>query len=397
MKNKIKKSLALFFVLGFFFIPLTFNGKDWQYQFTNFIFSKPITFFQQLFFKNALQNIDFSSDTIALNLLLFSLFLISILIILVLELLKINTYKIVSIARILSCYYISLILLKYGFDKVFKAQFYLPEPNILYTPFGNLSKDILYWSTIGTSHFYSFSIGIIEVLVAFLILFTRTRVFGLLLSIGVFINIVILNFSFDISVKTFSIFLLMTSLFAVFPKLKSVANFFIFHKSEQLVIDKTPIITNYFLSIWTKIIIINSFLIIVLFPYFQTNNFNDDEHERPFLHGAYHVNTVLKNNDTLALCDFPVQKIFVHRNNYLIFQDKNNKMNDYFFETNLITKQLTLQKNNKNKIVVAYEYIKKDSIFTLKFKNFLIISKALNWKKLPAIQNQTHFTIDEIK
>jgi len=397
MNTISKKSIALFFVLGFFFIPLTFNGKDWQYQFTNFIFSKPITFFQQLFFKNALQNIDFSSDTIALNLLLFSLFLISILIILMLGLLKINTYKIVSIARLLSCYYISFVLLKYGFDKVFKAQFYLPEPNILYTPFGNLSKDILYWSTIGTSHFYSFSIGIIEVLVAFLILFTRTRVFGLLLSIGVFINIVILNFSFDISVKTFSIFLLMTSLFAVFPKLKSVANFFIFHKSEQLVVDDIPIIKKNFMSIWIKIIVINSLLFQILFPYFQANNFNDDEQDRPFLHGAYYVNTIIKNNDTLALCDFPIQKIFVHRNNYLIFQDKNNKMNDYFFETNLITKQLTLQKNNKNKIVVAYEYIKKDSIFTLKFKNFLIISKALNWKQLPALQNQTHFTIDEIK
>lgn len=397
MNVRLEKSIALFFVLGFFFIPLTFSGKDAHYQLTNFIFSKPIGFFQQLFFKNALQNIDFSSDTIALNLLLFLLLLLSIIVILLLDLLKINSHKLVGFARLVSCYYISFVLLKYGFDKVFKAQFYLPEPNILYTPFGNLSKDILYWSTIGTSYFYSFSMGIIEVFVAFLILFTRTRTLGLLFSIGIFINIVLLNFGFDISVKMFSLFLLCASLFAVFPKFKSLVNFLIFHKKEQLVVDEIPILKNHFMSIWIKIIVVNSLLFQVLFPYFQTNNFNDDDQERPFLHGAYQVTTIIKNNDTLAFSDFPIQKIMVHRNNYLIFQDKNNQMTDYFFENNRFTKQLILQKHNKNKIVVQYEYIKKDSIFTLQFNNYFISSKALNWKKLPALQNQTHFTLDEIK
>lgn len=397
MNVRLEKSIALFFVLGFLFIPLTFSGKDAHYQLTNFIFSKPIEFFQQLFFKNALQNIDFSSDTIALNLLLFLLLLLSIIVILLVDLLKINTHKLVGFARLVSCYYISFVLLKYGFDKVFKAQFYLPEPNILYTPFGNLSKDILYWSTIGTSYFYSFSMGIIEVFVAFLILYTRTRTLGLLFSIGIFINIVLLNFGFDISVKTFSLFLLCASQFAVFPKFKSLVNFLIFHKKEQLVVDEIPILKNHFMFIWIKITVVNSLLFQVLSPYFQTNNFNDDDQERPFLHGAYQVITIIKNNDTLAFSDFPIQKIMVHRNNYLIFQDKNNQMTDYFFENNRFTKQLILQKYNKNKIVVQYEYIKKDSIFTLQFNNYFISSKALNWKKLPALQNQTHFTLDEIK
>ena len=39
-------------------------------------------------------------------------------------------------------WFLALQLLQYGFDKVFKHQFYLPEPNTLYTPLGLLPPDL---------------------------------------------------------------------------------------------------------------------------------------------------------------------------------------------------------------------------------------------------------------
>jgi hypothetical protein len=397
MKRFLEKSLALFFVFGFLFIPLTLNGKDWQFQLTKVLFSKPIAFIQMLFFTQALRSIDFSSDTIALNLLLLLLFLLAIVSVFLLHFLKIKTDNMVLISRVISSYYIVFILIIYGFDKVFKAQFYLPEPNILYTSFGNLSKDILYWSTLGTSRFYSISMGIIEVVTAILILFKRTRILGLLISIGVFVNIILINFGFDISVKTFSIFLLWVTLFSVYPNLKMLINFLVFQKREQLMHTNQEIISNPFLKIWIKFIVVGLLFLQILFPYFQSQNFNDDLQVRPFLHGAYQVNQIIVKTDTLKTTDFPIHKIFIHRNNYIIFQGKNNVITDYHFEMDSIKKQLLLQDYKKNTICVDYDFTKKDSTFRLRFKNYSIVSKAINWRKLPALQNQTHYTIDQIQ
>lgn len=397
MKSFLEKSLALFYVFVFIFFPLTINGKDWQFQLTKVIFSKPIAFFESLFFPNALQTIDFSSDTIALNLLLLVLFLLAILALLLLRFFKIKTDNLVFISRVISCYYIAFILLSYGFDKIFKAQFYLPEPNILYTPFGNLSKDILYWSTLGTSRYYSVSMGIIEVLAAILILIKRTRILGLLISIGILLNIILINLGFDISVKTFSIFLLAVTFFAVYPNSKSLLGFLVFQKREQLPLNNQSIVGNSVLKIWMKCIVVGLFFLQILFPYFKSQNFNDDLQERPFLHGAYQVNQILLKTDTLKTVDFSIQKIFIHRNNYIIFQSKNNEMTDYHFKIDTLQKKLLLQDYHKKTIGVDYDYIKKDSTLILKFKNYCIVSKAINWRKLPALQKQIHYTIDEVQ
>lgn len=397
MKVIFEKICAVFFLFGFLFIPLTFNGKDWQFQLTNFIFSKPIAFLQHAFFAEALPRIDFSSDTISLNLLLTFLFLLSVIIVLIFRLSKINFSKIISVSRIITYYYIVFVLLKYGFDKVFKAQFYLPETNILFTPFGNLTKDILYWSTLGTSHFYSVSMGIIEVLTAVLILIKPTRILGLLLAIGVFVNIILINFGFDISVKSFSIFLLLATIFAIYPNLKTLYNFFILQKKEQIKIENQYVIKNPFLKLWIKIMMIGLMLLQILYPYLQFQNFNDDNAKRNFLHGAYQVTEIIKLKDTLKSSEFPIEKIFIHRNNYIVFQDKNDKMTDYHFEINKEKNQLLLEDYSKNKVLVTFKFSEKDSVLNLNLNKYHIVCKAINWRKLPALQHKSHFTIDEIQ
>jgi hypothetical protein len=104
-------------------------------------------------------------------------------------------------------------LFKYGWDKITKGQFYMPEPNTLFTPFGKLSKDIAYWSLVGSSYPYTVSLGIIEVVAALLLLFKRTQFLASLLAVVIFGQVVLINFSFDISVKLFygSLFLLHTA------------------------------------------------------------------------------------------------------------------------------------------------------------------------------------------
>lgn len=138
-------------------------------------------------------------------------------------------------------------------------------------------------------------------------------------------------------------------------------------------------------------------LLQILFPYFQSNNFNDDNAKRNFLHGAYQVTEIIKGNDTLKPEEFPIEKIFVHRNNYLIFQDNNQQMTDYHFEINKLNNQLLLEDYAKNKILVAFKFSQKDAVLKLNFNKYHIVCKATNWRKLPALQDKIHFSVDEIR
>lgn len=60
---------------------------------------------------------------------------------------------------------------------------------------------------------------------------------------------------------------------------------------------------------------------------------------------------------------------------------------------------MKLQDYNNNSISLTYNYIEKDSTLQLIFANkekWIIRSTLLNWKTLPAVQDNLHYTIDEI-
>jgi hypothetical protein len=396
-KAYLNKVISLFFVLGFLFIPITIFGLTYQYRLTEFFFLKPVTFVQDHFFANALKNIDFSSDTIGLNILLGLLFILAFILIGLSEFFKTNSSKTTALFKALSTYYIAAVLLRYGFDKTFKQQFYLPEPNILYSSFGSLTKDTLFWSTIGLSHTYSIVSGTVEVLTAMLILIRRTRIFGYCLAIGVLLNILLINFSFDISVKTFTTFLLAIIIFNVYPYLKSIYAFFVQNKQIQLVNVPTPKSNlNKYISMGLSIGVI----CFTLFPYLQTGSFNDDNAPRPFLHGGYQIEHFKIGNDTLGKSDFPYKRFFIHRNNYIIFQQQDDKMIDYYFEMNIVKRQLTLHDYQGNTIILIYNYDEKTATLQLSFDNkqkWIIQSTSLNLGALPALRDNFHYTIDEIK
>lgn len=395
MISYFKKTFAVFSIVGFLFIPLTFFAFDYQYQVTRFIFLTPVTFIQDHLFSHAIKNIDFSSDTIGLNILLGLLLIISFFLVFLLQFFKVSTTRIVPLFKLLSVYYIAAVFLKYGFDKVFKRQFYLPEPNILYSNFGSLTKDTLFWSTMGTSHIYSIVTGIIEVIAGLLILFQRTRIAGFFLAFVVAINILLINISFDISVKLFTLFLLMVVFFNLYPFLKTTYAFFIQQKAVQL---STPNIIP--INRWVHTLLCSGIIGLILVPYISAGNLNDDNAARPFLHGAYQVEHFTINNDSLSKGDFPYRRFFIHRNRYIIFQKEDDTMVDYLFEMNEGAKQMEIRDYENNKIAVTYNYDEKAGALQLTFANklnWIIQSKALDWKALPAVQDGIHYTIDEIK
>ncbi len=388
----------LFFPFGFYTFP--YLEKIVNYIYGVFVF--PIAEF--IFGENAGIG-ELTSDSKGLHIWIFTLFIFSctdfILTSKFMKYMEEWRDKLLPGIRVFFVYYLSVVFIKYGFDKIFKGQFYLPEPNILYSPFGYLDKDILYWSTMGVSHSYNIFMGIIEIIPAILLLHKKTRALGLMILIPIILNIIAVNFSYDISVKTFSIFLLCLTLVAASPYFRSMYLFFVKGLQTSIHRENVHFIHNPSLKFGIKFFIIGMFFMEGLSPYVFSGNFNDDTSRRPYLHGAYEFETpadIFPEKGTPFQC----KRFSIHRDGYLIFQDTDEKMRDY---------KLKIDRNNKK--ILAYDYtssssktamlqleysITKDGFLQIRHgQDTLPPCRILDWRKLPVLQQQFHWQIEDVR
>ncbi len=379
MGNRILCCIAIFFLLFILFFPLDFLG-DFQKSISLFLFEDFIRILTDSVLRNDKVRIDLSSDSISMFILTGLLAVAS----LILSFLISKKYHrvVLSFSKEAVSLYLIVVLVKYGLDKIVKAQFYLPEPNILYSRFGNLDRDILFWSTMGTSHFYSVFTGTLELCTAVLIFFHITRVPGLLISLGIFLNILGINLGFDISVKLFSLILLVMAVFALKDDWKPLYRFFVLKKETQRAGIAADDLYKPFM-VWFKTAFLGLSLVMITFPYISSGNYNDDMAVRPFLHGVFRNEN--ENSE--------IQYIFFHRESYLIFMDRNEKMRDYHY-TAASPGHLLLEDYNGEKISAEVIYSKKDSLLMLKTGENTIQARALNWKKMNALRPLFHANIE---
>ncbi|WP_223608574.1 hypothetical protein [Chryseobacterium sp. OSA05B] len=383
MRSRFLLGTGIFFLLFLLFFPLTFLG-GFQQKWSLFLWGDLAGWIVKNIFTINQSRIDFSSDSSSMLALAMILLTVSVLVVVLVR--KKYHQIIIDLSKEIIVLYLAVVLMKYGFDKIFKVQFYLPEPNILYSRFGNLDRDILFWSTMGTSRLYSVSAGALELLAATLILFHKTRLFGLLVSIGILLNIFLINIGFDISVKFFSLILLSMAVFALKDDWIPLYRFLIL--KQEVKPEGKREISPKFHAIWIffKTAFVGLSLAVILFPFINSGNFNDDTSERPLLHGAF------KNIDVNS----DIQYIFFHRNSYLILMDKNEKMVDFHYLQGS-KNQLILEDYTNKKTKVNYIYQKKDSLLTLNFGKYMIKTKELNWRTMNAVKPLFHATIEEME
>jgi hypothetical protein len=113
-------------------------------------------------------------------------------------------------------------MLGYGFYKVFHSQMPFPTTAKLEQPIGDSSPMGLLWTFMGYSKPYSFFTGFVECIAGALLLFRRTATLGALVSAAALVNVVLLNFCYDVAVKLFSSMLLLTALFLAAPRLRAL-------------------------------------------------------------------------------------------------------------------------------------------------------------------------------
>ena len=292
-------------------------------------------------------------------------------------------------------YFLALQLFMYGFAKIYKWQFMLPEPNILYTLVGDLHRDILYWTSMGSSRSYTMFMGMVEIVPAILLLFRRTTLAGAFAAVLVMTNVVAVNFGFDITVKLHSSTLLIISCVLLIPGRKRMLALFTGKATEEW---KYPVFTisenRKWIGASAKVVAVIIIFAESHYPYWMTGNYNDDVSERPPMHGAYEVITYSSSyGDTLVRNSNPSNRIFVHRHGYLIFQYENGGMNDYpvVIDSTNQTIHLTGYNFGSEFEGIRWKQIN-DSVFEFRSANIYSteywLVKKLDVSKLPLMQEE---------
>lgn len=121
-------------------------------------------------------------------------------------------------------------MLTYGFVKVFPLQFGHAGLGQLLETYGESSPMGLLWTFMAASVPYTFFCGLAEVTAGLLLLFRRTATLGALAAAAAMLNIVLLNFCYDVPVKLYSVHLEAIALFLLLPDMPALWSFFILHR-----------------------------------------------------------------------------------------------------------------------------------------------------------------------
>ena len=217
-----------------------------------------------------------------------------------------------------SRYYIILVALSYGIIKLFGQQMEFPNLHQMATPLGDILPMRLSWLFIGYSKTYQFFSGAMEVVAALLLLYRRTISLGVLVATGVFLNVMMLNLSYDIPVKIFSMQMEFTCLFLLANESERLINFFILNKPAP----EGKIYHFGYTKKWMRVsrIILKCIIIGVglIFPFYQSFSQSGQYNSKtePVKNGVYAVARYSLNNR-----DIPLSKLDTVRWQDLIFED----------------------------------------------------------------------------
>ncbi|MBW1294750.1 hypothetical protein [Aquimarina litoralis] len=199
-------------------------------------------------------------------------------------------------------YYVGLMLISYGLVKVIQLQFSAPSFYRLLETYGESSPMGLAWTFLGFSKGYNLFMGIAEVL-AGLLLFRRTTTFGAIITLMTAMNVMAVNYFFDVPVKILSTHLVIMTLFILSRDLRKVMEFLVTNKQvEKLTIIQQPTLhkgVRIGLNV-TKGLIVAYALGYGFYSTLAQKESYGLNKPKPPLYGVYEVTNYVVNGDTLT-------------------------------------------------------------------------------------------------
>jgi uncharacterized membrane protein YphA (DoxX/SURF4 family) len=200
--------------------------------------------------------------------------------------------------RLLVRYTLAFTLFSYGFAKVFPLQFPYPALSRLIEPFGDFSPMGALWSFMGSSPAYTMFAGAAEVAGGMLLLFPRTTLLGSLVSAATLLNVVVLNFCYDVPVKLYSTNLFLMAVFLMAPDLGKLAGLLVLNRPAARVTTAGPEFGKRWMRVGAlalKVVLVGFFLVQNIVRG-HTGYQNFIAHPtRPPLYGLYRVENFAQN------------------------------------------------------------------------------------------------------
>jgi len=131
-------------------------------------------------------------------------------------------------------YWLATSMIMYGLVKLLPIQFPAPHVATLDERVGDLSPMGLMWTFMGYSRAYQCFAGGAELLGAVLLLWRRTRAIGAFVLAAVLLNVVILNFCYDVPVKLGSLELWAAAMALLAPTLVRIARVMLGHAVAEV-------------------------------------------------------------------------------------------------------------------------------------------------------------------
>jgi hypothetical protein len=128
--------------------------------------------------------------------------------------------RLAAFGRLYLRYAVGLVMITFGLVKALGIQFPPLTPMRLFQRIGDQSPMGLLWTFMGYSRAYNWFAGGIELAGALLILFRRTVTLGAFLTLAAMTQVVLLNFCYDVPVKTLAVHLWLAALVLLWPALR---------------------------------------------------------------------------------------------------------------------------------------------------------------------------------
>ena len=197
--------------------------------------------------------------------------------------------------------YLFFFMMTYGFVKVFKIQFADIQLTKLLQPIGDLSPMGLAWTYMGHSVAYNFFVGLAELIGGLLLLSRKTQTLGALVIVGVMGHVAVMNFTYDIPVKLFSVHLVFFAFLLLLSDGNRVINFFLLNKETTAISEPIPSTESTYIWVIRGLKILTLVVAIGLFSFQSTTVMNrrvSAKAPSPF-YGIWEVRTMTQNQDTL--------------------------------------------------------------------------------------------------
>jgi hypothetical protein len=206
--------------------------------------------------------------------------------------------------RVIVRYRLAIILIAYGFIKLFPLQMPYPSLSNLLTNYGDFYSWKIYFQTLGISPKYETFLGFVEILAAFLLFNRRTTTFGVGLIFGFIGNVAVANGFYDIGEQVLSTFIV---LMAAFLFVQDIPRLY------HLLVKEKATLANRFQPIFSqgrlkkiRFSLRAAFLVfVVVFAYKVFDNYTNDPYKIPHTpgldnaYGYYNVKEFILNKDTI--------------------------------------------------------------------------------------------------